>query len=168
MAQQLLRHESPATTAGYLHPTRVDLDAAPKSLDALNVVSREAVRWPHAAMRAQYTQCTISDVMSSRQNGTHAAPLRRVPTCRRTVPHRPGARAKILLFANCGESLHADPCRRTAARLACRLHRARSAGRSKPLLGAVRGSGKPTGTADESATGSVNFLLTPRELGEPH
>ena len=28
LAQQLLRHESPATTAGYLHPTREDLDAA--------------------------------------------------------------------------------------------------------------------------------------------
>ena len=27
MAQQLLRHESPATTAGYLHPTRDDLEA---------------------------------------------------------------------------------------------------------------------------------------------
>jgi integrase/recombinase XerD len=33
MAQQLLRHESPATTARYLHPTRDDLEAALKSLD---------------------------------------------------------------------------------------------------------------------------------------
>ena len=33
MAQQLLRHESPATTAGYLHPTREDLEAALQSLD---------------------------------------------------------------------------------------------------------------------------------------
>ncbi len=48
------------------------------------------------------------------------------------------------------------PCRVLAARLACRLHRARSAGRSKPLPRAVRGSGKPAGTVDESATGSVN------------
>ena len=32
MAQQLLRHESPATTAGYLHPTR-DLEAALEALD---------------------------------------------------------------------------------------------------------------------------------------
>jgi hypothetical protein len=34
MAQQLLRHESPATTAAYLHPTREDLEAALRSLDA--------------------------------------------------------------------------------------------------------------------------------------
>jgi len=34
MAQQLLRHESPATTAAYLHPTREDLQAALESLDA--------------------------------------------------------------------------------------------------------------------------------------
>ena len=33
MAQQLLRHESPATTAGYLHPTREDLQAALEALD---------------------------------------------------------------------------------------------------------------------------------------
>jgi integrase/recombinase XerC len=33
MAQQLLRHESPATTAKYLHPTREDLDAALRTLD---------------------------------------------------------------------------------------------------------------------------------------
>ena len=33
VAQQLLRHESPATTAGYLHPTREDLEAALQSLD---------------------------------------------------------------------------------------------------------------------------------------
>jgi hypothetical protein len=33
MAQQLLRHESPATTANYLHPTREDLDAALRALD---------------------------------------------------------------------------------------------------------------------------------------
>ena len=33
MAQQLLRHESPATTARYLHPTRDDLEAALQSLD---------------------------------------------------------------------------------------------------------------------------------------
>jgi site-specific recombinase XerD len=33
MAQQLLRHESPATTAAYLHPTREDLEAALRSLD---------------------------------------------------------------------------------------------------------------------------------------
>ena len=33
MAQQILRHESPATTAGYLHPTREDLDATLRSLD---------------------------------------------------------------------------------------------------------------------------------------
>ena len=34
MAQQLLRHESPATTAAYLHPTREELEAALRSLDA--------------------------------------------------------------------------------------------------------------------------------------
>jgi integrase/recombinase XerC len=34
MAQQLLRHESPATTAGYLHPTYDDLRAALEALDA--------------------------------------------------------------------------------------------------------------------------------------
>jgi site-specific recombinase XerD len=33
MAQQLLRHESPATTANYLHATREDLDAALRALD---------------------------------------------------------------------------------------------------------------------------------------
>jgi site-specific recombinase XerD len=33
MAQQLLRHESPATTAAYLHPTRADLEAALEGLD---------------------------------------------------------------------------------------------------------------------------------------
>ena len=33
MAQQLLRHESPATTARYLHPTREDLEAALRALD---------------------------------------------------------------------------------------------------------------------------------------
>jgi site-specific recombinase XerD len=33
MAQQLLRHESPATTAAYLHPTREDLEAAIRMLD---------------------------------------------------------------------------------------------------------------------------------------
>jgi site-specific recombinase XerD len=33
MAQQLLRHESPATTAAYLHPTRADLNAALEALD---------------------------------------------------------------------------------------------------------------------------------------
>jgi hypothetical protein len=33
MAQQLLRRESPATMAGYLHPTREDLEAALESLD---------------------------------------------------------------------------------------------------------------------------------------
>jgi integrase/recombinase XerC len=33
MAQQLLRHESPATTADYLHPTREDLEAALEALD---------------------------------------------------------------------------------------------------------------------------------------
>ena len=33
MAQQLLRHESPATTAAYLHPTREDLEAALSQLD---------------------------------------------------------------------------------------------------------------------------------------
>jgi site-specific recombinase XerD len=33
LAQQLLRHESPATTAGYLHPTREDLEAALDALD---------------------------------------------------------------------------------------------------------------------------------------
>ena len=32
-AQQLLRHESPATTAGYLHPRLDDLEAALESLD---------------------------------------------------------------------------------------------------------------------------------------
>jgi integrase len=32
-AQQLLRHESPATTAAYLHPRREDLDAALEALD---------------------------------------------------------------------------------------------------------------------------------------
>jgi site-specific recombinase XerD len=34
MAQQLLRHVSPATTAGYLHPTYDDLKVALESLDA--------------------------------------------------------------------------------------------------------------------------------------
>ena len=49
------------------------------------------------------------------------------------------------------------------------LHRARSASRSKPGLGAVRGSGKPTGPGDESATGSVNFfLVTPLESDAVH
>jgi integrase len=33
MAQELLRHESPATTALYLHPTRDDLEAALEALD---------------------------------------------------------------------------------------------------------------------------------------
>ena len=33
MAQQLLRHESPATTAAYLHPTGEDLEAALSQLD---------------------------------------------------------------------------------------------------------------------------------------
>lgn len=33
MAQKLLRHESPATTAGYLHPNRDDLAAALASLE---------------------------------------------------------------------------------------------------------------------------------------
>jgi hypothetical protein len=33
MAQQFLRHESPATTARYLHPTRDDLEAALQALD---------------------------------------------------------------------------------------------------------------------------------------
>jgi site-specific recombinase XerD len=33
MAQQVLRHESPSTTAGYLHPTREDLEAALEALD---------------------------------------------------------------------------------------------------------------------------------------
>jgi integrase len=39
MAQQLLRHESPATTAGYLHPTRDDLEAALQGLEALDASS---------------------------------------------------------------------------------------------------------------------------------
>ena len=33
MAQQLLRHQSPATTAGYLHPTREDLEHALEALE---------------------------------------------------------------------------------------------------------------------------------------
>jgi integrase len=33
MAQQLLRHASPATTAGYLHPLLDDLEAALAALD---------------------------------------------------------------------------------------------------------------------------------------
>lgn len=33
MAQALLRHESPATTAQYLHPTRQDLEAALEALE---------------------------------------------------------------------------------------------------------------------------------------
>jgi len=33
MAQTLLRHESPATTAQYLHPTRADLEAALEALE---------------------------------------------------------------------------------------------------------------------------------------
>jgi site-specific recombinase XerD len=33
LAQQLLSHESPATTAAYLHPTREDLEAALEALD---------------------------------------------------------------------------------------------------------------------------------------
>ena len=33
MAQQLLRCESPATTAAYLHPTREDLEAALRALE---------------------------------------------------------------------------------------------------------------------------------------
>ena len=34
LAQQLLRHESPATTAGYLHPTRDDLADALSQLQS--------------------------------------------------------------------------------------------------------------------------------------
>lgn len=48
-------------------------------------------------------------------------------------------------------------CTRRKGTLDCRLRRARSATRSKPFAGAVRGSGKSTGTVDESATGSANF-----------
>jgi hypothetical protein len=33
MPQQLLRHESPATTAGSLHPILADLEAALEALD---------------------------------------------------------------------------------------------------------------------------------------
>ena len=33
-AQMLLRHESPATTAGYLHPRREDLAAAMRAVEA--------------------------------------------------------------------------------------------------------------------------------------
>jgi len=33
MAQRLLRHSSPATTAGYLHPILDDLEAALEALD---------------------------------------------------------------------------------------------------------------------------------------
>jgi len=33
MAQQLLRHRSPATTAAYLHPLFDDLEAALEALD---------------------------------------------------------------------------------------------------------------------------------------
>ena len=33
IAQTLLRHESPAMTAQYLHPTRQDLEAALEALD---------------------------------------------------------------------------------------------------------------------------------------
>ena len=87
--------------------------------------------------------------MSSRQSNVPAASLR---------PDHPLPCAKVPLFAKCGQSLFERPCRRTAARVACRLHRARSAGRSKPLPRAVRGSGKPAGTVDESATGSVNLI----------
>ncbi len=101
--------------------------------------------------------CTITSVMSSRRNDIK----RGIPSDGRAhpihkqSPHR-RARAKVLLLAKCGQSLTERPCRFLAARLACRLHRARSAGRSKSLSRVVRGSGKPAGTADESATGSVN------------
>src|SRR5215510_650823 len=40
--------------------------------------------------------------------------------------------------------------------LGCRLHRARSATRSKLSSQALRGSGRSAGRVDESATGSVN------------
>jgi hypothetical protein len=35
LAQQLLRHDSPATTAAYLHPTRDDLAAALGALEEI-------------------------------------------------------------------------------------------------------------------------------------
>jgi integrase len=35
LAQQLLRHESPSTTAAYLHPTRDDLAAALAALEEI-------------------------------------------------------------------------------------------------------------------------------------
>ena len=35
MAQMLLRHSSPSTTAGYLHPTRDDLVDTIEALEAL-------------------------------------------------------------------------------------------------------------------------------------
>ena len=55
-------------------------------------------------------------------------------------------------------SLLGGSCKRWPPRLLSPLHRARSASRSKLSPGAVRGSGKPTGSGDESATGSVNFF----------
>ena len=89
------------------------------------------------------------------QNEPTTCPAEPSPTVFRS---RRGAR-KSFSVAKCGQFRYSRACPVSRGRVACRLHRARSAGRSKPALGAVRGSGKPTGSVDESATGSVNFFL---------
>jgi len=52
MAQQLVRHESPATTARYLHPTRDDLEVRTEvSRRQASGVTPQVLRLPHVAKR---------------------------------------------------------------------------------------------------------------------
>ena len=110
--------------------------------------------------------------MSSRQNSIHRHPsecrLRTPPgalqrgdglqlTCRPTV-FPSGRRAESPSRRKMREISQPAACPDLRRLVACRLHRERSAGRSKPLPRAVRGSGKPARSGDESATVSVNLI----------
>ena len=132
--------------------------------------------------------CTIIGVMSSRDNRDGRRALRAPTSTTSTSANPPSFTAALhraSIHANRTSRLHgllrdSLPRARRGAKASLRkerefpsagalkppmpptldsqLHRARSAGRSKPGPRAVRGSGKPTGPGDESATGSVNLI----------
>ena len=88
-------------------------------------------------------ECTITGVMSSRDFAGCGGPLAAL-----------GEKRKLRRLSGAGPL---ERRRRPRDRFA--LRRARSASRSKPGPRAVRGSGKSTGSGDESATGSANYVL---------